>query len=107
MGEMRGKYKILIVTSEDKQTLGRPRCRGHDNMRIDRKEKQEEGVDIWFKIGSSCGLFQRTFGFHKRRLVSSVVGCLLTSVETFCVCKQSPLILREEERLRVSERTVR
>jgi hypothetical protein len=50
-------YKILIGKSEGKRSLGRPRRRWEDNIRLDRREigwKVWVGF-IWLKIGTSGG----------------------------------------------------
>jgi hypothetical protein len=35
-----------------------PMFRADENMRIDRKENKEVGVDIWLKIGTAAGSFR-------------------------------------------------
>jgi len=45
MGEMRNIYKILVVNPEGKRSFGRPRRRWEDNIRIDIKAIEWEGVD--------------------------------------------------------------
>jgi hypothetical protein len=47
MGEMRIAYNILVRKPERKRPLGRPRRRGEDHIRMDRRE-------IWW-VGR-CGL---------------------------------------------------
>jgi hypothetical protein len=39
MGEMRNAYSILVIMSERKRPLGRPRRRWKDNIRIDLRER--------------------------------------------------------------------
>jgi hypothetical protein len=42
MGEGRGVYKVLVGRPEGKRPLGRPRCRGEDNIKL---ELRETGID--------------------------------------------------------------
>jgi hypothetical protein len=46
MGEMRNAYKILVRKHEGKRTLGRPRHRWEDNIRI------------WLRLMTSGGLLR-------------------------------------------------
>jgi hypothetical protein len=45
MGQIRNGYKSLVGKSEGKRLLGRPRCRGKDNIRMDLKDIGWEDVD--------------------------------------------------------------
>jgi hypothetical protein len=38
MGEERGVYRVLVRKSEGKRTLGRPRRRWEDNIKMDLQE---------------------------------------------------------------------
>jgi hypothetical protein len=38
MGEMGGAYKVLVGRPEGKRSLGRPGCRGDDNIKMDLQE---------------------------------------------------------------------
>jgi hypothetical protein len=38
MGEVRGAYSILIGRPEGRTSLGRPRCRWEDNIKMDLRE---------------------------------------------------------------------
>jgi hypothetical protein len=38
-GEKRYAYRILVGKSKGKKTLGRPRCRWVDNIRMDLRER--------------------------------------------------------------------
>jgi len=38
MGEERGVYRVLVGKREGRRTLGRPRCRWVDNIRMDLQE---------------------------------------------------------------------
>jgi hypothetical protein len=38
MGEGRGVYRILVGKPEGKRTLGRPRCRWEDNIKVGLQE---------------------------------------------------------------------
>ena len=48
MGEERGVYRVLVGKPEGKRTLGRPRCRWVDNIRMD---LQEVGCGCMYYIG--------------------------------------------------------
>jgi hypothetical protein len=45
MGEMRNVYKISVTKPEEKRSLGRPRCRWEDNIKMDLREAGMVGVD--------------------------------------------------------------
>jgi hypothetical protein len=45
MGEMRNAYKMLVGKSEGKRSLGRPRRKRENNIKMDLKEIECEGVD--------------------------------------------------------------
>jgi hypothetical protein len=49
MGEMRNGYKILVRKPEGKRSLGKPRCRWEDNIRMDLRHVAWEGVD-WIRL---------------------------------------------------------
>jgi hypothetical protein len=58
MGERRGVYRVLVVRTEGKRPLGRPRCRWEDNIKMD---LQEVGWgswtgSIWLRAGKGGGL---------------------------------------------------
>jgi len=44
MGERRGVYRVLVGKPEGKRTLGRPRSRWEDNIKMD---LQEVGCGVW------------------------------------------------------------
>ena len=44
MGEGRGVHRVLVGKPEGKRSLGRPRCRWEDNIKMDLQE-----------VGGSCG----------------------------------------------------
>jgi hypothetical protein len=46
---MTNAYKILVVKPEGKRPLGRPTRRGEDNIKIDLREIELEGVD-WIHL---------------------------------------------------------
>jgi hypothetical protein len=46
IGEKRNAYRILVGKPEGKRSLGRPRCRWVDNIRIDLGEIGWYGVDL-------------------------------------------------------------
>ena len=45
MGERRGLYRVLVGKPEGKRTLGRPRRRWEDSIKMDLQEVGCEGVD--------------------------------------------------------------
>jgi hypothetical protein len=52
-----GLYRVLVGKPEGKRTLGRPRCRWEDNVKMD---LQEVGCGawtglIWLRIGADGG----------------------------------------------------
>ena len=57
MGERRGVHRVLVGKPEGKRTLGRPRRRWDDNIKMDLQEVG--GVMgtgwIWFRIGTGGG----------------------------------------------------
>jgi hypothetical protein len=49
MGEMRNAYKIFPGNPEGKRPLRRPKCRGGNNVRMNLREVDWEGVD-WIHL---------------------------------------------------------
>jgi hypothetical protein len=49
MGEGRGVYRVLVRKPEGKTTLGRPRLRWEDNIKMDLQEVRCVGID-WIKL---------------------------------------------------------
>jgi hypothetical protein len=49
MGEMRNAYNILVGKPEGMRTLGRPKRRREDNIRMDLREIGWEGMD-WIHL---------------------------------------------------------
>jgi hypothetical protein len=45
MGDLRNEYNILVGKPDRKRPLGRPRLRWKDNIRMDIREMECEGVD--------------------------------------------------------------
>ena len=45
MGERRGVYRVLVGKPEGKRSLGRPKCRWEDNIKIDFQEVGCDGMD--------------------------------------------------------------
>jgi hypothetical protein len=55
---MRNAYNILVVKTEGKILLGRPRHRWKDNIRLDFREIEWMWTGcIWLRIRTSGGLF--------------------------------------------------
>jgi hypothetical protein len=49
MGEKRIAYRILVGKPEGKRPLGRPRCRWVDNIKMDHREIDWDGID-WIDL---------------------------------------------------------
>jgi hypothetical protein len=49
MGDGRGVYRVLIGRLESKRTLGRPRCRWEDNIKMDFREIGIDGAN-WIQL---------------------------------------------------------
>jgi hypothetical protein len=49
MGEGRGAYRVLVVRSEGKRSLGRPRRRWEDNIKMDLREIGIDGAN-WSRL---------------------------------------------------------
>jgi hypothetical protein len=49
MGEVRYKYNILVGKPEGRRPLGRPRRRWEDNIKMDLRKTELEGVD-WIHL---------------------------------------------------------
>ena len=56
-GERRGVYRVLVGKSEGKRTLGRPRRRWENNIKLDFQEVECAGMD-WIELAQDrdrCG----------------------------------------------------
>jgi hypothetical protein len=51
---MRNACKILVMNSEGKRSLGRPRCKWEDTINMDVKETVWKGVDLIHLVQSRC-----------------------------------------------------
>jgi hypothetical protein len=49
MGENRGVHRVLVGKPEGKRSLGRPRRRWEDNIKMDLQDVEEGGGD-WMKL---------------------------------------------------------
>jgi hypothetical protein len=72
LGEERGVYRVLVGKPEGKRSLGRPRRRWEDNIRMDLQEVGCGGMD-WIglaqdrdRIASNCECGNETSGSIKR-----------------------------------------
>jgi hypothetical protein len=54
MGEDRGVYRVLVGKPEGKRSLGRPRRRWEDNIKMDLQEVAGTGWS-WLRIGTGGG----------------------------------------------------
>ena len=57
MGERRGVYRVLVGETWGNETLGRPRRRWEDNIKMDLHEVDEEAQAglIWLRTGTGDG----------------------------------------------------
>jgi hypothetical protein len=56
-GVKKSPYRMLVGNPEGKRSLGRPRCRWMDNIKIDLREIGMVWTgSIWLRIGTSGGL---------------------------------------------------
>jgi hypothetical protein len=55
MAEKRNVYRLLVGKPKRRSPLGRPRCRGTDNIKMDLSEIGLGGVDrlVWLRTGTS------------------------------------------------------
>jgi hypothetical protein len=49
MEEGRGIYRVLVGRPEGKRSLGRPRCRWEDNIKMDLREIRIDGAN-WIQL---------------------------------------------------------
>jgi hypothetical protein len=54
MGEMRNAYNILVWKTEKKKPLERPKRRWEDNIKMDLREVEWEGLD-WIHLAQDRG----------------------------------------------------
>ena len=58
MGEGRGAHRVVVGKPEGRRSLGRPRRRWEDNIKLDLQEVGEGVVRTgwsWFRIGTGGG----------------------------------------------------
>ena len=58
MGESRGAYRVLVGQPEGRRTLGRPKRRWEDNIKMDLRGAGwgAQTGSIWLRIGTGGGL---------------------------------------------------
>jgi hypothetical protein len=56
-GEKRNAFKILVGKPEGKGTLGRPRCRWKDSIKMDLREMEWGGMD-WIHLAQDRDQWQ-------------------------------------------------
>jgi hypothetical protein len=54
MGEKRNAYRILVGNPYRKRSLGRPRCRSVDNIKMDIREIEWDGMG-WIELAQDMG----------------------------------------------------
>jgi len=75
MGYMRNIYTVSVRKPQGKRSLGRSNQRWEDNIRIDPREIELEGVE-WIHLNQDRDQWQAfvnkgmTFSFHKRQEIS-------------------------------------
>jgi hypothetical protein len=59
MGEMRDAYRVLVGKPEGRRSLGKPRRRWEDNIKMDLREVRSGAWTgwNWLRIGTGSGLF--------------------------------------------------
>ena len=84
MGEKMGPYRALVGKPEGKRSLGRPRRRWNDNIKIYVKEICWGRCLIGHWIGKRGGLFEHSIGFNTIRGISCLGEELLAFQEGLC-----------------------
>jgi hypothetical protein len=88
MGETRNAYMILVERAKGKRTLGRPRRRWVDNIKIDLRETEWDGVD-WIDLAQDRDQWRALVNtvmnlrFFKMLGISCVAARLAASQEGF------------------------
>jgi hypothetical protein len=78
MGKERGVYRVLVGKSEGKRSLGRPRCRREDNIRMDLQEV-ECGVMDWIGLGEDRARWRTSVNVVMKLRVQLNAGNFLIS----------------------------
>jgi hypothetical protein len=81
MGEKRNAYRILVGKPEGKRSLGRPRRRWVDNIKMDLREIGWNGMD-WIGLAQDRDQWRalvNTVMYHKMLVSSSVAAQLVAS----------------------------
>jgi hypothetical protein len=78
MGEARGAYNILVRRPEGRRTLGRPRYRWEDNIKMDLREIGFRDVD-WIHLAWDRDMWRALVNTVMNLLVPKKEGNFLTS----------------------------
>ena len=81
MGEGRGVHRVLVVKPEGKRSLGRPRHRWEDNIKMDLQEVGG-GCRDWMELALDRDRWQALVSMVMNLQVQKNVGNFLTSCRT-------------------------
>ena len=73
MGEGRGVHRVLVGKPEGKRTLGRPRCRWEDNIKMDLQEVGR-GCGDWMELAQDRDRWRAVVGTVRNLRVPKMRG---------------------------------